>query len=143
MKNKIDYAKLITEQAQHDRAIDVHKLEATDDGIAILECKVLGAKELGKLSWQEVNDFQYFDSKMANDGKGLGKAVAGGLLFGPVGAVVGAITASNKKAHFIYISYTRSGETKELLYETIDRFALPAIKTAEYFKKNHAQSFSL
>jgi len=143
MKNKIDYAKLITEQSQHDRVVDVHKLEATDEGITILECKLLGAKELGKLSWKEVNDFQYFDSTTVNSGKGLGKAVAGGLLFGPVGAVVGAITASNKKAHFIYIAYTKNDENKELLYETIDRFVLPAIKTAEYYKKNHAQQFSL
>lgn len=51
---------------------------------------------------------------------GLGRAITGGLLFGPAGAIVGAVTAKDKKKTVYHnsINYISNGEKKSIVLGT-------------------------
>lgn len=77
------------------------------------------------LRYDQIKDVVYdFDVKNISVGKSpIGRAVAGGLLFGGAGAVVGAISGTTKKTkkeitfHFIIAYTSKNGEDKFLQYE--------------------------
>lgn len=68
-----------------------------------------------KLKYDQITDVYYgVDTEITNKNKSvIGRAVAGGLLFGGAGAVVGAISGSGKKEvktqHFLFIISYISG----------------------------------
>lgn len=84
-----------------------------------------GGKQETDLNYSQITDIFYgVETDIVNVSKSsIGRAVAGGLLFGGVGAVVGAVSGTGtkeKKEHHFYfiISYTSStGEEKFLHFE--------------------------
>lgn len=85
----------------------------------------VGGKEQATLKYSQITDvFHGYKTEIVNcPGSPIKRAVAGGLLFGGVGAVVGAITADKdktKKENHLYfiISYTSStGEDRYIQFE--------------------------
>ena len=84
-----------------------------------------GGKQQTTLKYSQITDVFYgqqTEIKKVNK-SAIGRAVAGGLLFGGVGAVVGAVSGigkkDKKKRHFYFIiSYTSSaGEEKFIQFE--------------------------
>lgn len=84
-----------------------------------------GGKQETTLNYSQITDVFYgLQTEVVTTGKSvIGRALAGGLLFGGVGAVVGAVsgtgTKEKKERHFYFIvSYTSSaGEDKFIQFE--------------------------
>lgn len=82
-------------------------------------------KQTIKLNYNQINDVEYVSDveKVKQSKKPIGRAVAGGLLLGGIGAVVGAVSGvgskEKKKYRFYFIiSYTSSdGKDKFLQFE--------------------------
>lgn len=93
-----------------------------DDHLTI---KMAMGKQEATLNYNQITDVFYgLQTEVVNVSKSpIGRAVAGGLLFGGVGAVVGAVsgagTKEKKERHFYFIiSYTSSsGEDKFIQFE--------------------------
>lgn len=93
-----------------------------DDHLTI---KVCFGKQEATLNYSQISDVFYgLETEVTQVSKSvIGRAVAGGLLFGGVGAVVGGISGTGTKAkkerHFYFIiSYTSSsGEEKFIQFE--------------------------
>lgn len=62
------------------------------------------------------------EEKIVKEKNGVGRAVAGGLLCGPAGAVVGAVTAKDKKAKVCYqsLDYVSNEEEKSITFQNGD-----------------------
>ena len=81
--------------------------------------------QLQTLKYEQIKDVVYTSDiqKVSKSKSPIGRAVAGGLLFGGVGAVVGAVSGTSTKTkseyHFyVIINYTsKDGEDKFLQYE--------------------------
>lgn len=75
---------------------------------------------------------------------GVGRAIAGGLLFGGAGAVVGAVTAKDKKKTIYYkvINYVSNGVEKSIVLGTRGDFNEMKFfrKLTEYIPKNETPS---
>ncbi|MBR5580075.1 MAG: hypothetical protein IKW26_02100 [Treponema sp.] len=90
-----------------------------------LTIKLAFGKQEATLSYNQITDIFYgMETEIINEKKSsIGRAFAGGLLFGGVGAIVGAVsgtgTKEKKKRHFYFIiSYTSSnGEEKIIQFE--------------------------
>lgn len=90
-----------------------------------LELKNFAVKQPITLKYTQITDvFHGYTTEIQEKGKStIGRAVAGGLLFGGAGAVVGAMTANGKKEKKVtklmfIISYTSSqGEESFLEFE--------------------------
>ena len=95
-------------------------VELYDDHLDIKE-----VKNSVSLRYDQIIDIFYgLQTEIVSQGKSvIGRAVAGGLIFGGVGAVVGAVsgtgTKDKKERHFYFIiSYTSStGEDKFIQFE--------------------------
>lgn len=93
-----------------------------DDHLTI---KVVAGKQEAILNYSQITDVFYgLQTEVVEKSKSvIGRAVAGGLLFGGIGAVVGGIsgtgTKGKKERHFYFIiSYTSStGEDKFIQFE--------------------------
>lgn len=100
-----------------------------------------GGKQEATLNYSQVTDVFYgMETEIVEKSKSvIGRAVAGGLLFGGVGAVVGGIsgtgTKEKKERHFYFIiSYTSSnGEDKFIQFE--DTRLYRGTKVASELKK--------
>lgn len=92
-----------------------------------LNIKVCLGKQEATLNYSQITDVFYgLETEVTQVSKSvIGRAVAGGLLFGGVGAVVGGISGTGTKAkkehHFYFIiSYTSStGEDKFIQFEDV------------------------
>lgn len=117
-----DYFKLCKAHAnlQADLMYDV---ALYDDHLTITP--PFGGKQETTLNYSQITDVFYgLKTEVVNVNKSvIGRAVTGGLLFGGVGAVVGAVSGTGKKAKkesnfYFIISYTSSaGEEKFLQFE--------------------------
>ncbi len=58
--------------------------------------------------------------EIIKENRGTGRAIAGGLLFGTAGAVVGAVTAKDKKKTIYYkvINYVSNNEERSIVLGT-------------------------
>lgn len=80
------------------------------------------------LSLDKITDFKSTVEKTEIDkhGKPISRAVVGGALFGPAGAVVGAVSAKDKKKTQVQvyknIYYTSDGEDKVLIFKSAGDF---------------------
>lgn len=83
----------------------------------------VGGKASATLKYSQITDvFHGYKTEMVKkQGSPLGRAVVGGLLFGSVGAIVGAMTADRKATEthlYFIISYkSSSGEDKYIQFE--------------------------
>ena len=90
-----------------------------------LNVKLCFGKQEAKLNYSQITDVFYgMETEITQKEKSpIGRAFVGGLLFGGVGAVVGAVSGSNpkikKERHFYFIiTYTSSnGEEKIIQFE--------------------------
>lgn len=104
------------------RAGDMVDVALFDDYLRIMSPAL---KQEIKLNYSQITDIFYgLQTEITQVNKSsIGRAVAGGLLFGGVGAVVGAVsgtgTKNKKERHFYFIiSYTSStGEEKFIQFE--------------------------
>lgn len=87
-----------------------------------LNIKLCFGKQEAKLNYKQITDVFYgMETEIIEKDKSpIGRAVAGGLLFGGVGAMVGAISGTTKKVekknHFYFIiSYTSSNGDETFL----------------------------
>lgn len=93
-----------------------------DDHLTI---KLCFGKQEATLNYSQITDVEYTCEleKIAVNKSPIGRAIAGGLLFGGVGAMVGAVsgtgTKEKKERHFYFIiSYTsNAGEDKYIVFE--------------------------
>ena len=114
-----DYFKLL-ENVGTLTAGNMVNVELYDDHLDVKE-----VKNSVSLNYSQITDVFYgLQTEVTTQSKSvIGRAVAGGLLFGGVGAVVGAVsgvgTKDKKERHFYFIvSYTSSsGEDKFLQFE--------------------------
>lgn len=62
------------------------------------------------------------EDEIIKEKNGVGRAVAGGLLFGSAGAVIGAVTAKDKKKKVYYdtITYVSDKEEKTIIFKYAD-----------------------
>ncbi len=76
----------------------------------------------------------------------MGRAVVGGLLFGPAGAIVGALTADEKKKYksFYIFNYKSDGEEKAITIIDNGNINLPQFNKAlqELLPKKQEETFS-
>ena len=92
-----------------------------------LTIKVAFGKQEATLKYSQITDVFYgLETEIVEKSKSvIGRAVAGGLIFGGIGAVVGGISGTGTKAkkerHFYFvISYTSSaGEDKFIQFEDV------------------------
>lgn len=109
-----------------------------DDHLTI---KVAFGKQEATLKYSQITDVFYgLETEIVEKNKSvIGRAVAGGLLFGGIGAVVGGISGTGTKAkkerHFYFIiSYTSSaGEEKFIQFE--DTRLYKGVKVAGELKR--------
>lgn len=94
-----------------------------DDYLALSNAMV---KQPITLNYSQITDVFHGYNTYETDKSIIGRAVAGGLLFGGAGAVVGAMTANGKKTVqklMFIISYTSSkGEECFLLFEDTRKY---------------------
>lgn len=93
-----------------------------------LEISTVGIAPIS-LSFEKITDVYYgIETEMVNKQKSvIGRAVTGGLLFGGVGAIVGAVSGTGEKQKKVYrtlfvISYTSNGEEKFLQFEDTRKY---------------------
>lgn len=93
-----------------------------------LEISAVGIAPIS-LSFEKITDVYYgIETEMVNKPKSvIGRAVTGGLLFGGVGAIVGAVSGTDEKQKKVYrtlfvISYTSNGEEKFLQFEDTRKY---------------------
>lgn len=82
--------------------------------------KAVGSKNETTLSTDKITSIGTVSEEIVKEVKGTGRAIAGGLLFGPAGAVVGAVTAKDKKKTIYYksINYVSNDEEKNIILNT-------------------------
>ncbi|MBD3107907.1 hypothetical protein IEO70_05970 [Bacillus sp. AGMB 02131] len=101
------------------------KLEADDDQEKIRFTVPFMKKEPVTLAYDQITDIEAFTEEQIKekDKSVVGRAVVGGLLIGPLGAIVGGISGigSKKKKKsklFVVINYiSKDGETKSISFE--------------------------
>ena len=93
-----------------------------------LEISYVGIAPIS-LSFSKITDVYYgIETEMVNKPKSvIGRAVTGGLLFGGVGAIVGAVSGTGEKQKKVYrtlfvVSYTSNGEEKFLQFEDTRKY---------------------
>lgn len=81
--------------------------------------KTLKQEQCAKLALSKITSYKLINEEVIKEVSGTGRAIAGGLLFGPAGAVVGAITAKDKKKKEYYncIHYVSNGEEKVIILQ--------------------------
>lgn len=127
-----DYFRLTQDLAQL-KADNMYDVALYDEYLEI------GAKV--KLKYDQITDVYYgLQTEIAEKSKSvIGRAVAGGLLFGGVGAVVGAVSGSgtkeikNKKFMFIISYKSSSGEDAFISFE--DTRMYKGVKVANKLKE--------
>ena len=132
-----DYFKLTDDLGGYKNG-DMVDVALYDDHL-IIKSPIL--KQEIKLNYDQVTDVFYgLETEIIEKNKSvIGRAVAGGLLFGGVGAVVGGIsgtgTKTKKERHFYFIiSYTSStGEDKFIQFE--DTRLYRGVKVASKLKE--------
>ena len=102
------------------------KLELLEDKLQI---GIPGAKpeQLKTLRYEQIRDIAYTSdvTTISKSKSPIGRAIAGGLLFGGVGAVVGAVSGTGTKEKkqykfYLIINYvSKDGEDKYLQYEDL------------------------
>lgn len=94
----------------------------TNMNIEFRDVSIFGKAEPVYLSYSQVRDFRFVKQRLdvQKSKSVVGRAVVGGLLFGSVGAVVGGISGTGKKAskkikNFLVIDYiSQNGEKRSL-----------------------------
>lgn len=103
----------------------LYALKLMDDHIEINTAPLAIEDSKKILHYDQVTDVAYDSSfeKVAVSKSPIGRAVAGGLIFGGVGAVVGAISGTTTKTkneitfHLVIAYTSKDGEDKFLQYE--------------------------
>lgn len=74
------------------------------------------------LPFDKITSVERITEETLKQKSGLGRAVVGGALFGPAGAVVGAVTKKDKKQTTFYrvIKYSSNNEAKEIVMKSAD-----------------------
>lgn len=116
-----DAFKLVEDHANLTKGL-MYDVNLYEDHLTI---KVAFGKQEATLKYDQITDVYYgMETEIISKNKSsIGRAVAGGLLFGGVGAVVGAVsgtgTKDKKERHFYFIiSYLSStGEEKFINFE--------------------------
>lgn len=106
-----------------------------------LSIKAVAGKQEATLNYNQITDVYYgLETEIVEKNKSvIGRAVAGGLLFGGIGAVVGSISGTGskekKERHFYFIiSYTSiSGEDKFIQFEDVRLYK--GVKVAKKLKE--------
>lgn len=72
------------------------------------------------LPFSKITTIGTVSEEIIKENRGTGRAIAGGLLFGTAGAVVGAVTAKDKKKTIYYkiINYVSNGEERSIVLGT-------------------------
>ena len=72
------------------------------------------------LPFSKITTIGTVSEEIVKENSGTGRAIAGGLLFGTAGAVVGAVTAKDKKKTIYYkvINYVSNNEEKSIVLGT-------------------------
>lgn len=72
------------------------------------------------LPFSKITTVSTVSEEIIKENSGTGRAIAGGLLFGGTGAVVGAVTAKDKKKTIYYkvINYISNNEEKSIVLGT-------------------------
>ena len=92
------------------------------EGVKV-EVPVLFSKEKDVLIWENIQRADIKEDVEKNL-VSIGKAIAGGVLFGGVGALIGAATGSKKVVTSLFISYlTASNENKLLILTMSPQYA--------------------
>lgn len=89
-----------------------------DENAGVLQFKKsLKTDECVNLAISKITKFEIITEEKIKENSGIGRAIAGGLLFGGAGAVVGAVTAKDKKKkeHFYCITYISDNEEKAIV----------------------------
>lgn len=89
-----------------------------DENAGILQFKKsLKTDECVNLAISKITKYEILTEEKIKENSGVGRAIAGGLLFGPAGAVVGAVTARDKKKkeYFYCITYMSDNEEKVIV----------------------------
>lgn len=102
----------------------MYNLELLDDKLQI-GIPLAKTDQLKTLRYDQIQDVIYESDieKISKSKSPIGRAIAGGLLFGGVGSIVGAISGSGTKEKterkfYLIINYTsKDGESKFLQYE--------------------------
>lgn len=108
-----------------EKIMNINEKEAVDIALYEDHLEIKGNKQTLNLRYDQINDvFHGYDDVIVNKSKSpIGRAVAGGLLFGGAGAIVGAISGAScgsksKRKLMLIICYTSStGEEKFLKFE--------------------------
>ncbi|MFR5876568.1 MAG: hypothetical protein ACLUFN_08765 [Eubacterium sp.] len=79
--------------------------------------KSLKTDECVNLAISKITKYEIITEEKIKENSGIGRAIAGGLLFGTAGAVVGAVTAKDKKKkeYFDCITYISDNEEKAIV----------------------------
>ncbi|MCM1114252.1 MAG: hypothetical protein NC397_02000 [Clostridium sp.] len=94
-----------------------------DEESGILQFKrALEDEQSVNLSLSKIKSLEIISEDEIKESNGVGRAIAGGLLFGPTGAVVGAVTAKDKKKKVYYeaLNYISNGEEKSIIFQSGD-----------------------
>lgn len=79
--------------------------------------KSLKTDECVNLAISKITKYEIITEEKIKEKSGVGRAIAGGLMFGTAGAVVGAVTAKDKKKkeYFKCITYISDNEEKAIV----------------------------
>ena len=97
-------------------------------------------------------DTQTFTSNQEQYVSSIGRAAAGAMVFGSLGAAIGGraikknvktTTTSSKISHYLVFTYIDNGEVKYIIIEMPSGSALPFVEAFKRIKPANTQSFDL
>jgi len=101
------------------------QLEINDEGLAL---SLIMSKQKDFISWEDILSIEVVH-EVEKKNISMGKAIGGGILLGPVGAVLGGVSGSKKTSISVLISYLTPSKEEKVLTLTANNNVANKLKS--------------